>query len=91
MLEYHAAYFKEPDGWFVFELADFPGVCSQGRTLRSARFMIRDALRFMAECMVEAGDSLPKPNSKLKPSIGKKPDFVEKVPLRTRFQTPVRK
>ncbi len=91
MLEYHAAYFKEPDGWFVVELVDFPGVCSQGKTLRSARFMIRDALKLMAECLVEEGSSLPKPNPKAKPTMGKKPAYVEKVRLKTRFQAPVGK
>jgi predicted RNase H-like HicB family nuclease len=90
MLEYHAAYFREPDGWFVVELVDFPGVFSQGKTLRSARFMIRDALRLVAECLVEDGGSLPKPNPKAKPTMGKKPHYVEKVRLKTRFQAPVR-
>jgi predicted RNase H-like HicB family nuclease len=70
MLEYHAAYFREADGWYVVELVDFPGVVSQGKTLRSARFMIRDALKLMAECLVEEGESLPKPNSKAKPTMG---------------------
>ena len=37
MLEYHAAYYQNPedDGWFVVQLLDFPGVLSQGRTLKS--------------------------------------------------------
>jgi predicted RNase H-like HicB family nuclease len=89
MLEYHAAYFKQDDGWYVVEVMDFPGVCSQGKTLRSARVMIRDALKLMAECEVERGVQLPNPNPKSKPTLGKKPDFVEKIPLRTRFSTTV--
>lgn len=87
MLEYHAAYFQTDDGWYVVEVTDFPGVHSQGKTLRSARVMIRDALRLMAECRVEQGQQLPSPNPKAKPTLGKKPAFVETIPLRTRFQT----
>jgi predicted RNase H-like HicB family nuclease len=87
MLEYHAAYFKEKSGWYVVEVMDYPGVCSQGKTLRSARMMIRDALKLMAECQVESGEQLPRPNAKAKPTLGKTPDFVEIIPLRTRFHT----
>ena len=49
MREYHAAYYDAGDGWYLAEVMDFPGVISQGRTLRSARRMIRDALRLMVE------------------------------------------
>jgi predicted RNase H-like HicB family nuclease len=45
MLEYHAAYYKQGGGWYVAEMLDFPGAASQGRTLRSAQRMIRDALQ----------------------------------------------
>jgi len=89
MLEYHAAYFKQNDGWFVVEVVDFPGVASQGKTLRSARMMIRDALRLAAECQFEAGLPVPQPNPKAKPTMGRKPDFTETLPLRTRFTTSV--
>jgi predicted RNase H-like HicB family nuclease len=41
MLKYHAAYYRQPDGWFVVSLLDFPGVHSQGKNLREARYMIR--------------------------------------------------
>lgn len=88
MLEYHAAYFQQEDGWHIVEITDFPGVHSQGKTLRSARLMIRDALKLMAEYLVESGQPLPAPRPKAKPTLGKKPDFVETIPLRTRFQTP---
>jgi predicted RNase H-like HicB family nuclease len=81
MLEYHAAYFKQPDGWFVVELLDFPGVLSQGKTLKSARWMIRDALKLMAECYVEDGKPLPRPNPRAK---AKKADYVEPVGLSIR-------
>ena len=88
MLAYHAHFFKTDDGWYVVEIPDFPGVCSQGKTLRSARMMIRDALKLMAECAVDEGEALPRPNPKAKPSMGKRADFVEEIPLKTRFLTP---
>lgn len=89
MLAYHAHFFKTEDGWFIVEVPDFPGVYSQGRTLRSARVMIRDALKMMAESAVEEGESLPRPNPKAKPSIELKPVYMEAIPLKTRFLTPV--
>jgi predicted RNase H-like HicB family nuclease len=78
MLEYHAAYYRYPedDGWYFVKLLDFPGVASQGRTLRSARWMIRDALKLMAECLLERGQPLPKPNPRAK---DKKAELVEPV------------
>ncbi len=84
MLEYHAAYYGIEDGWYMAEILDFPGVISQGRTLRSARRMIRDALRLMAECHMEDGQPLPRPNPRAK---DKKAVFEEKIPLRIRIQT----
>lgn len=89
MVEYHAAFFKQEDGWYVVEVVDFPGVASQGKTLRSARVMIRDALKLMAQDQLERDFHLPAPNPRAKPSLGKKPDFVEKIALHTRFYTPV--
>jgi predicted RNase H-like HicB family nuclease len=68
------------------EVMDFPGVISQGRTLRSAGKMIRDALRLMAEWYVDEGKALPVPNPKVKPSEGK-PVFKEKIPLEVRAKT----
>ena len=88
MRQYHAYYFKTDDGWYVVQVADFPGVSSQGKTLRSARVMIRDALKLMAEWLVDEGEPLPRPNAKAKPSMGTKADYVEAIPLRTRFLTP---
>jgi predicted RNase H-like HicB family nuclease len=65
VLEYHAAYHRQSDsGWYVVTVLDFPGTMSQGRTLRSARRMIRDALRLMAECLMERGEPLPQPDPK---------------------------
>jgi predicted RNase H-like HicB family nuclease len=88
MLEYHAAFFKQEDGWYIVEVVDFPGACSQGKTLHSARIMIRDALKGLAECRVEEGLPLPRPNPKTKPTMGKRPDYVETIRLKMRFQTP---
>ena len=72
MLEYHAAFYKFPedDGWYVVSVLDFPGVNTQGRTLREARFMVKDALQLMAECYLEEGRTLPKPNPKPTPNPG---------------------
>jgi predicted RNase H-like HicB family nuclease len=86
-LSYHAAYFKQPDGWYFVEMLDFPAVFSQGKTLKSARWMIRDALKLMAEVLVEKGESLPRPNPKAKARRAAKADFQESIRLNTRFQT----
>ena len=86
MRKYHAAYYEIEDGWYLAEVMDFPGVISQGRTLRSAKRMIRDALRLMAEWYVEEGKPLPDPNPRAKPSEGK-PAFKEKIPLSIKART----
>jgi predicted RNase H-like HicB family nuclease len=86
MREYHAAYYEIEDGWYMAEVMDFPGVVSQGRTLRSARRMIRDALRLMAEWYVDEGKTLPLPNPKVKPTEGK-PAYRETIPLVMKAQT----
>src|SRR5436305_5725408 len=86
MLKYHAAYYEIEDGWFLAEVMDFPGVVSQGRTLRSARRMIRDALRTMAEWYLDEGQALPRPSSAAKPTEGK-PVFKEKIPLYFKART----
>jgi predicted RNase H-like HicB family nuclease len=66
MLEYHAAFYKYPadDGWYVVSVLDFPGVNTQGRTLREARFMVKDALQLMVERLLDEGKKLPRPNPK---------------------------
>ena len=84
MLEYHAAYYEIEDGWYMAEVLDFPGAISQGKTLTSARRMIRDALRVMAECYLEEGRSLPPPNPRAK---DRKAAFQEVIPLKARFET----
>ncbi|MSU77761.1 MAG: type II toxin-antitoxin system HicB family antitoxin [Gemmataceae bacterium] len=60
-LQYHAAYYNGDDGWVVAMMLDFPGAMSQGKTLRSSRKMVRDALRMLAEAHIEAGEPLPTP------------------------------
>lgn len=87
MLNYHAAYYRQKDGWYVVEVLDFPGALSQGKNLKEARGMIRDAMRLLAECMLERGQSLPKPNPRAK---DKTADYLELIPLRIRVQTGVR-
>jgi predicted RNase H-like HicB family nuclease len=84
MLEYHAAYYEIEDAWYMAKVLDYPGVLSQGRTLRSARRMIRDALRLMAQCDMEEGRPLPKPNARAR---DKKAVFQETIPLTFRVQT----
>ena len=81
MLEYHAAYYKTEDGWYVVKVLDFPGAVSQGRTLNSAKGMIRDALRLLAESLAEDGQPLPKPDPG---AADTKADFSETIPLRIR-------
>ena len=81
MIEYHAAYFNGDDGWIVAVVLDFPGANSQGRTLRSARRMIRDALRMLAQTHIEEGEPLPTPDPKVK---DKSAIFMEKIPVSIR-------
>jgi predicted RNase H-like HicB family nuclease len=81
MLEYHAAYYEGEDCWIVAIVLDFPGANSQGKTLRSARRMIRGAIRLMAETHIEMGTPLPTPNPKAK---DRKAVFMEKIPVSIR-------
>jgi predicted RNase H-like HicB family nuclease len=83
MLEYHAAYFPIEDGWFIGEVLDFPGVATQGKDLEDARFMVRDALKLMAEVYLEQGKSLPTPNPRAR---SKKAELVEPVLLGVRVK-----
>lgn len=84
MLEYHAAYYRHDDSpWIMAKVLDFPGTVSQGRTLRSARRMIRDALQLMAECLVERGEPLPRP---IRNAKDKKAIFVEPIRLQVRVR-----
>lgn len=84
MLKYHAVYYRQPSGWYVVEVLDFPGAVSQGKTFKSARRMIRDALRLLATTMIEEGKPLPQPNPRAR---DRKADHQEVIPLRIRVQT----
>lgn len=78
MLKYHAAYYRDEDGWYIVSLLDFPGVNSQGKNLKEARYMIKDALKLMAECYLEEARPLPKPNPRAR---DKKAAYQEKIVL----------
>ena len=78
MMKYHAAYYRQDDGWYVVSLLDFPGVNSQGKNLREARAMIKDALTLMVECYLEDEKPLPKPNAR---AHDKDADFQERIAL----------
>jgi len=84
MLEYHAAYYQIEDGWFLVRVLDFPGTNSQGKNLENARVMIRDALRLMAECTLELGKPLPRPNPRAR---DKKAVLIEPIRLGVRTLT----
>ena len=84
MLQYHAAYYKIEDGWYMAEVLDFPGAISQGKTLKSARRMIRDALRALAACYLDERKPLPMPNPRAR---DRKAAFQELIPLKARFET----
>jgi predicted RNase H-like HicB family nuclease len=58
MLEYHAAYYVIDDGWYMGTVLDFPGVVTQGKTLNSARRMLRE----MALWSLEEGEPFPHAN-----------------------------
>jgi predicted RNase H-like HicB family nuclease len=83
MLEYHAVYFPIEDGWYMAQVLDYPGVISQGKTLQSARRMIRDALRGMVEWDMEDGRPFPRPNPRAK---DKKAEFAETLRVRVRLE-----
>jgi predicted RNase H-like HicB family nuclease len=83
MLKYHAAYYKIEDGWYMARVLDFPGTISQGKSLKSTKRMIRDALRLMAECTIELGEPLPTPNPRAR---DRKAAHSETIPLRITAQ-----
>ena len=87
MLRYHAAYSSIEDGWYLAEVLDFPGVITQGKNLSEARHMVRDALRLMAECYLEAGKPLPKPNPGARKKAAKR---IEPVFVTVRIEGPRR-
>jgi predicted RNase H-like HicB family nuclease len=62
--------------WYTVSVLDFPGVHTQGKSLREARFMVRDGLQLMAECYLKEGRTRPKPNPKATDEAAKR---VEKI------------
>jgi len=78
MLQYHAAFYQGESDWIVAKVLDFPGALSQGRTLNSARRMIRDALRCLAEALIEEGEPLPLPKPRAR---DRRAVFQEVIPL----------
>ena len=84
MLQYHSAYYAVEDGWFMVRVLDFPGVISQGRTIDHARRMIKDALCLMADHKLEQGETLPRPNPRIR---DKKAVLLEAIDLRVRART----
>lgn len=77
-VQYQAAYFKDEDGWYAVQALDFPGAVSQGKTLKEARYMIRDAMELLAEYLLEEGKPLPQPKPRAKAPDA---DLVEPVTL----------
>jgi predicted RNase H-like HicB family nuclease len=86
MLEYHAAYYQGEDGWYVVSVLDFPGVNTQGKNLREARFMVKDALKLMAECYLDEGLTLPRPDPKASDPSAKR---MERIRLEVLVRDPV--
>jgi predicted RNase H-like HicB family nuclease len=87
MLKYHAAFYKEDDGWYVVSVLDFPGVNTQGRNLREARYMVKDAMELMAQYYLEKGKILPRPNPKAKDSSATRQEIV-KLDIHVRASVP---
>jgi predicted RNase H-like HicB family nuclease len=81
MRKYHAAYYRQEGGWYVVSLLDFPGVNTQGKNLREARYMVKDALQLMVESYLDEGIQLPKPNPSAR---DKKADLQEEIVLEIR-------
>jgi predicted RNase H-like HicB family nuclease len=84
MLEYHAAYYLVEDGWYMAKVLDFPGVVTQGKTLNSARRMLRDALREMALWNLEGGKPFPHPNPRAR---DRRAAVLEPISLTVRVQS----
>ena len=84
MLEYHACYYEIEDGWYLAKVVDFPGAVSQGRTLKSARLMIRDSLKGLADFVLEKGEALPRPDPAAADPAAV---FSETIRLKVRSQT----
>lgn len=47
--EYRVVYTEIEDGWIMAQVPELPGALTQGRDLKEARFMIRDAVELLLE------------------------------------------
>ena len=86
MLEYHAAYYRIEDGWYMGVVLDFPGVVTQGTTLNAARRMLRSALEDMADWYMEDGQAFPRPKPRAK---DKKAAILEPIRLSAKAKSGV--
>ena len=86
MLEYHAAFYPIEDGWYFIRVVDFPGVLSQGRNLKDARRMIKDALKMMVESYLDEGRSLPRPKRRV---ADRRAERIEPIRVAVRVQSGV--
>jgi predicted RNase H-like HicB family nuclease len=64
MLRYHVAFYmpRAQGEMVVAKALDFPGAASQGFDLVDARGMIGSAIEDLAQCLIEEGQALPRPN-----------------------------
>ena len=79
MLRYHIAFHlpRAADEMVVAEALDFPGAVTQGFDLPDARLMISSAMEDLAQCLLEEGRPLPKPD----PEAVADADLIELVLL----------
>jgi len=56
---YRAVFEKGEDGWIVVDCPALEGCFTQGRTMKEAVEMMKDALQLMIEVYIEDGDELP--------------------------------
>ncbi len=62
MTTYIALLRKDPDSDFGVDFPDFPGCITAGSTLEETRAMAQEALEAHVECMVELGQTIPRPS-----------------------------
>lgn len=82
MLTYKAGY-KFVEGGVHAEVLDYPGAISCGDNLDDARQMLCSALMDMANCAIDHGESLPKPD----PSVLTEDDFDIEEPIYLHLST----
>ena len=65
MRYYIALLHKDPKSDYGVSFPDLPGCITAGRTLDEARAMAVDALALHLQGMIEDGDAIPEPSSRL--------------------------